>query len=199
MQDNEPRHMLGMAFWRGASARRLRLYGCGCCRVVWDTMTDSLSRQAIVTCELYADGVASESERKRARLHAHAARGRISPRYSPAYWLAQAAYAVTHGDAAVAADGVPDGLLPDSIKAHVVRDIFGNPFRPVTFDPDWRTSTAVALATQMYDSRDFSAMPILADALQDAACDSADILDHCRGPGPYVRGCWVVDLVLGKE
>jgi hypothetical protein len=51
----------------------------------------------------------------------------------------------------------------------------------------------------MYDSRDFGAMPILADALQDAGCDNEDILDHCRGPGPHVCGCWVVDLVLGKE
>jgi hypothetical protein len=81
----------------------------------------------------------------------------------------------------------------------IIRDIFGNPFRPVTFDPDWRTSTAVALAQQMYDSRDFSAMPILADALQDAGCENAEILNHCRGPGPHVRGCWVVDLVLGKQ
>ncbi|VTR97530.1 Uncharacterized protein OS=Sorangium cellulosum (strain So ce56) GN=sce5710 PE=4 SV=1 [Gemmata massiliana] len=80
-----------------------------------------------------------------------------------------------------------------------LRDIFGNPFRPVTFSPSWRTSTAVALAGQMYESRDFSAMPILADALQDAGGDSADVLDHCCGPGPHVRGCWVVDLVLGKE
>lgn len=81
----------------------------------------------------------------------------------------------------------------------LVRDIFGNPFRPVTFDPDWRTTTAVQLARGMYEGRDFAAMPILADALQDAGCDNADILDHCRGPGPHVRGCWVVDLVLEKE
>jgi hypothetical protein len=72
-------------------------------------------------------------------------------------------------------------------------------FRPVTFKPVWLTSTVVGLARQMYESRDFSPMPILADALQDAGCDSDDILDHCRGPGPHVRGCWVVDLVLGKE
>jgi hypothetical protein len=51
----------------------------------------------------------------------------------------------------------------------------------------------------VYESREFSAMPILADALQDAGCDCDDILSHCRGPGPHVRGCWVVDLVLGKE
>jgi hypothetical protein len=51
----------------------------------------------------------------------------------------------------------------------------------------------------MYESRDFGAMPILADALQDAGCEDAAILGHCRGAGPHVRGCWVVDLVLGKE
>jgi hypothetical protein len=66
-------------------------------------------------------------------------------------------------------------------------------------DTIWVTPTVVALASQMYESRDFTAMPILADALQDAGCDSTDILGHCRGPGPHARGCWVVDLVLGKE
>jgi hypothetical protein len=81
----------------------------------------------------------------------------------------------------------------------LVLEFFGNPFRPIVFSPEWRTDTALALARQMYESRDFGAMPILADALQDAGCDSADILDHCRGDGPHVRGCWVVDLVLGKE
>src|SRR5262245_37709031 len=81
----------------------------------------------------------------------------------------------------------------------VVREIVGNPFRPVAFAPAWRTDTTVALARTMYERREFSAMPILADALQDAGCDNDDILSHCRGPGPHVRGCWVVDLVLGKE
>jgi hypothetical protein len=82
----------------------------------------------------------------------------------------------------------------------------GNPFRPVTFSPNWRT--VVALARQIYEARDFSAMPILAEALQDAGCDNEDnplpprggnLLDHCRNPGSHVRGCRVVDLVLGKE
>ncbi|WP_232069915.1 hypothetical protein [Gemmata massiliana] len=80
-----------------------------------------------------------------------------------------------------------------------IRDIFENPFRPTVFSPEWHTDTVVALARQMYESRDFSAMPILADALQDAGCDNTDVLDHCRGPSPHVRGCWVVDLVLGKQ
>jgi hypothetical protein len=81
----------------------------------------------------------------------------------------------------------------------LIHEIVGNPFRPIAFDHTWRTDTAVALARLLYESRDFSAMPILADAFQDAGCDNDDILSHCRGPGPHVRGCWVVDLVLGKE
>jgi hypothetical protein len=67
------------------------------------------------------------------------------------------------------------------------------------FSPSWRTATAVALARHIDASSDFSAMPILADALQDAGCESADVLNHCRCPGPHVRGCWVVSLVLGKD
>jgi hypothetical protein len=78
--------------------------------------------------------------------------------------------------------------------------VFGPPGVPLPLvDPVWCTETVLSLAKQMYDSRDFGAMPILADALQDAGCDNEDILDHCRGPGPHVRGCWVVDLVLGKS
>jgi hypothetical protein len=82
----------------------------------------------------------------------------------------------------------------------LVYEVCGNPFRPATFSPTWRTSTAVALAKTMYESGDFGAMPILADALQDADCDSEDVLTHCRDAKQiHVRGCWVVDLVLGKE
>jgi hypothetical protein len=84
-------------------------------------------------------------------------------------------------------------------QCQIVRDIFGNPFHPITFDPSWLTSTVLALARQMYDSRDFSAMPILGDALMDAGCSNEPILEHCRGPGPHVRGCWVCDLCLNKS
>jgi hypothetical protein len=84
-------------------------------------------------------------------------------------------------------------------QAEFLRCIFGNPFCSVTFDPAWRTSTAVGIADAIYADRAFDRLPILADALQDAGCEDAAILDHCRGPGPHVRGCWVVDLVLGKE
>ena len=82
--------------------------------------------------------------------------------------------------------------------ADMARDIFGNPYRPVTFEPSWQTSTATAVARQMYDSREFSLMPILADALQDAGCECPEVLDHCRDPkGIHARGCWVADHVLG--
>ncbi|MFO0823654.1 MAG: hypothetical protein U0792_11150 [Gemmataceae bacterium] len=87
-----------------------------------------------------------------------------------------------------------------SAGAALLRDIFGNPFRPVSFDAEWRTSTAVLLAKQMYESRNFDAMPILADALEDAGCCNEHILNHCRDAnGVHVRGCWVIDLVLGKK
>ncbi|VTT96901.1 Uncharacterized protein (Fragment) OS=uncultured bacterium PE=4 SV=1 [Gemmataceae bacterium] len=83
--------------------------------------------------------------------------------------------------------------------ADLFREVFGNPFRPVAFSPDWRTDTAVSLATAAYESRDFSTLPILADALQEAGCDADDLLAHCRDPKrAHVRGCWAVDLVLGK-
>lgn len=79
-----------------------------------------------------------------------------------------------------------------------LREIFGNPFRPIDFAP-WRTDTAVSLARQMYESGEFSAMPILADALQDAGCNSDEVLNHCRDANAkHVRGCWVVDGMLGK-
>ena len=88
---------------------------------------------------------------------------------------------------------------PSAEMANRLRCIVGNPFCPETLDPAWLTSTVVALARGIYDDRAFDRLPILADALQDAGCDNDDILNHCRDAGPHVRGCWVVDLVLGKS
>ncbi|VTU00337.1 Uncharacterized protein (Fragment) OS=uncultured bacterium PE=4 SV=1 [Gemmataceae bacterium] len=71
---------------------------------------------------------------------------------------------------------------------------------PVPFEPVWRTSTVMALAAGIYEERAFERLPILADALQDAGCDADAILDHFREPtAAHVRGCWALDLVLGKE
>jgi hypothetical protein len=90
--------------------------------------------------------------------------------------------------------------------ADLLREIAGNPFRPVALDPAWRTPTVTALATAAYDERILPAgtlepdrLAILADAFEDAGCDNADILGHLRSPGPHVRGCFVVDLLLQKE
>jgi hypothetical protein len=86
-----------------------------------------------------------------------------------------------------------------AVQAALLRDLCGNPFFPVRVDPAWRTGTVAALAETLYDDRAFDRLPILADALEDAGCTDPAILDHCRGPGPHVRGCWVVDLILGKS
>ncbi|HEY7152572.1 MAG TPA: hypothetical protein VH575_01315 [Gemmataceae bacterium] len=84
----------------------------------------------------------------------------------------------------------------------MARDIFGNPFRPVTINSSWlawNDGTIPKLAQAIYDDRVFDHLPILADALGEAGCTNADILAHCRAGGEHVRGCWVVDLVLGKS
>lgn len=88
----------------------------------------------------------------------------------------------------------------DAAQAELVREVLGNVIRPAAFDPAWRTTEAVALARQMYQTQRFAAMPILADALQEAGCDSAAILNHCRDANRvHVRGCWVLDAVLGAR
>ncbi|TXT23690.1 MAG: hypothetical protein FD131_5181 [Rhodocyclaceae bacterium] len=83
-------------------------------------------------------------------------------------------------------------------QSDLVRDIFGNPFRPLTVNSAWLMPTVVSLATAIYDDRAFDRLPILADALEDAGCTNADILNHCRQPGDHVRGCWVLTMILDK-
>jgi hypothetical protein len=83
-----------------------------------------------------------------------------------------------------------------------LRDIIGDPARPVCINPywlSWDRGTAVNLAHAIYDERAFDRLPILADALEEAGCADQDILGHCRAQGEHVRGCWAVDLLLGKE
>jgi hypothetical protein len=86
--------------------------------------------------------------------------------------------------------------------ASVLRDLFGNPWHPVSLDPmlrRWNGGVAVTLAQEMYESCEFSRAPLLGDMLEDAGCTDPQVLEHLRGPGPHVRGCWVVDLLLGKS
>ena len=79
----------------------------------------------------------------------------------------------------------------------LLRDLFGNPFRPMEFSPGWRTETVLAIARGAYEERAFERLPILADALQEAGCESEELLAHCRAPVFHVLGCWALDLVLG--
>lgn len=179
------------------SHRKLRLVICSFCHLVWDKFTDERSRRAVIAAEVAADAPNPDEILRSVLDEATAA-------YEDVYYGHHAGddYMPAQAAAVIAAGGTVDAawLLPTGGRGFpLVHDIAGNPFRPVTLDPSWRTSTVVALAEQMYDSRDFSPMPILADALQDAGCENADVLDHCRGAGPHVRGCWVVDLILGKS
>jgi hypothetical protein len=108
----------------------------------------------------------------------------------------------TRFSAWAAAEPQPRAPLWGFLNTLRFRDVLAEVYGPrdgvVTLSPSWRTDTAVSLARTMYEERDFSAMPILADALQDAGCNNDAILDHCRDSKQvHVRGCWVVDLVLG--
>lgn len=92
------------------------------------------------------------------------------------------------------------GATERRAQADCIRDIFGVlSFRPVTSDLCWLTSTVELLASSIYQERAFDRLPILSDALIDAGCNNEDILSHCRSSGDHCRGCWVVDLVLGKK
>jgi hypothetical protein len=96
-------------------------------------------------------------------------------------------------------DPPPSVMLKEhQAQANLLREVLGNPLCPVTFDPGWRTSAAVGLALTIYEDRVFDRMPILGDALEDAGCDNLEFLDHCRGSATHVRGCWAIDLVLGR-
>jgi hypothetical protein len=83
-------------------------------------------------------------------------------------------------------------------QAALLREIVGNPFKPIFLNPSWLTRTVKQLASTIYETRAFERMPILGDALEEAGCTVAEVLEHCRGGGEHVRGCWVVDKVLGK-
>jgi hypothetical protein len=173
-------------------------YGRGRCRTLIDRCAAALD-----VCERFLEGEASVEERAAAIAEMEEFdRTNHGPFLSlplnAAVWCATAAFSgesVACYSLATNREGGAELSL-----AILLRDIFGNLFRPVSFSPDWRTGTAVSLARVMYESREFSAMPILADALQDAGCDNDDILSHCRDATQlHARGCWVVDLVLGKD
>jgi hypothetical protein len=148
--------------------------------------------------------------------------------FQPEWGVGTAALAVTMlvgtaaldpGDASLAAEAeaeraqekaLREGAAPAGAWAQqmallsaCVRDIIGNPFRPSPGLPPavlaWNDGTVRRLAAGIYEERGFDRLPILADALLDAGCDEGELIAHCRSEGPHVRGCWAVDLILGKE
>lgn len=197
---SDPAAMVGMmANW--TSERKLRLFSCGAVRQVWDWLVDERSRNAVEAAELYADGLLSHDQLERACRDAHQA-SQIAESL-PQTRLGVAAAAWTCDSPArvstLHACRISNHQSHLQHQANLLRCIFGNPFREAVFADSWRSERGVALASAIYTELAFDRMSILADALEEAGCDHADILSHCRGPGPHVRGCWVVDLVLGKS
>jgi hypothetical protein len=188
------------------TGRKLRLFAVACCRRI----SDGLSRaglQAVEIAEQLADGGATAAQL--AAVHQRLPSERAT--YPANGWdhVARAASAPNVFFAANATGtearfvAHPDRRSAEyAAHSHLICCIFGNPFRPPNLDPAWHywnDGVIRKLAQAIYDDRAFDRLPILADALEDAGCDDADILAHCRQPGEHVRGCWVVDLLLGKQ
>jgi hypothetical protein len=206
------------------SDRKFRLFAVATIRAVWEHVTDPRSQAAVEAAERYADDP-NPTILNAVRHAAVVASNDALELYDeavPASLVASATADATalalepvmnpeeHTSLPPAWCGVgyrvADSISHDSSGADLVEmhhrlfhDIIPNPFRPVQPDPAWLTSDVLALARGIYEERAFDRMPILADALQDAGCDNDDVLNHCRGSGPHVRGCWVVDLLLGKQ
>jgi hypothetical protein len=202
--------------------RKLRLFACALIRMfMWQFLTDERSRRVVEVSERYGDGMVTQEELVTARRAAQAASRSIEESQGGggqrASWAAGLAAMVAPAKGAEAAHiwaagaQFASGGLDATTKVRnrvdrrlcdVLRDLFGNPFRSAAVDPSWLTwngSTVVTLAQGIYNELAFDRLPVLADALEDAGCDNADILNHCRQPGEHVRGCWVVDLLTGRS
>jgi hypothetical protein len=178
--------------------RKFRLFSCACVRRVFDCLPDVRSRRAVEVLELHIDGLASWAEVEMSRRDANEVAVNAAACLASEDPIIVAWKAVAHRRA-----GNPinqeAGEREARAQCNLLRDIFGNPFRPVSVEPAWRTSDVMLLAKGIYDDRAFDRMPILADALQDAGCASDDVLTHLRDThATHVRGCWALDLVLGK-
>jgi hypothetical protein len=193
----EPHAMLEFLQKTGSpSDRKLRLFAVTCSRRMWDWI-DPLGRHAVEVAERFADGAAGPEEMRAGRLACQGAGGQASwyaAATNPAIAARNAARSAQSGAMARAAEA--DEL---AAQAHLLREIFGNPFRPLSFDPAWLTPGVVELAQAMYEGRAFQQMSDLAEALEQAGCSDAEMLKHCRETGPHVRGCWVVDGLLGRD
>jgi hypothetical protein len=209
-----------------ASRRKQMLYLIACCRRIWPLLADERSRRAIEFAEGYVEGKSNLREMKVVRKAAEQAARAAQKKFMQSVASQAAALAALCATGPVQDKAVQleaaDRLCAEcaanalvlqagseahrpaeiAVQCHWIRDIFANRFRPVTFDPawvQWNAGTVRKMAQAIYDDRAFDRLPILADALEDAGCDNRDVLDHCRAGGEHVRGCWVVDLLLGNE
>jgi hypothetical protein len=207
------------------SDRKLRLFAVACCRRPYYRVDDERHRRAIQFAERMADEAVSEGEWREVRqaalelwqaawadsLEAQQQAPRGTPEVEKlvhADMATAAGWAILEDawEAAYQATGVDWGEDYADEPAHqlvLLRDVFGPPlFRPVPIDPAWLGAdggAAPALARRIYNDRAFHDLPVLAGALERAGCADPDMLSHCRQPSEHVRGCWVVDLILGKS
>jgi len=202
-----------------AGERKRRLFLAALCRRYWHLLGDPRSRQAVEASEAYADGLIGAAELDSAL----AAAGPSEDRSYTANWArwlggdmhtayhraiaAQAAWSASRGYI-YAGESFQHAVASERERqqfnlAHcqLLREVFGNPFRPGRIDAAWREwngGAVLSLARSSYEEARFDALPILADALEEAGCTDRALLRHCRQQGQHVRGCWVVDLVLDK-
>jgi hypothetical protein len=199
-----------------SSARKVRLFACACCRRVWDVLEEH-SRSAVEAGERAADGLLRVKQlwpffkTCDAAVRRRLERGRVT--YDPARFAAWPSPWVQAGNACSDAacllawsSAVPENHRTAVVEAEyraqcdVLHDLLGNPFRRPEAPRPWRPAgAAVRLAETVYDERAFADLPVLADALEDEGCPDADLLRHLREPGQHYRGCWALDLVLGKS
>jgi hypothetical protein len=186
-----------------ASDRKLRLFACACCRASSDVFEQDEVWRAVYMAERYADGLATRAQLQAARRRAAGDLARSLCYLSawPAAWRAAVLIANLAARRGLREDKHSFGTFLRRYKAALrkgfarqcplLRDIFGKPFRPASLDPAWRTPTVRKLAEAIYADRAFNRLPILADALEEAGCDDAEVLAHCRSGGEHVRGCWL--------
>jgi hypothetical protein len=177
-----------LEFLRGkASERKLRLFVVAFCRTRWNDLSPLVeARQAVVVAERWADEQASNDEIETAsRLVVAAMPFAVRGLLTDAWVAAEIA---TH-----------TGQGERQRQAELLREILGNPFHPMGLNTAWVTPTITGLAQSIYRQHAFDRLPILANTLEEAGCSKQDILNHCRQPGVHARGCWALDLILGKS
>jgi len=209
---------LGSDLVKRGSDRKLRLFGVACCHLFDSVLATEWMQEGVRSAEAFVDGRATRAEVLGALrvvqtesqgnwdCCVQAVCGALRNGFVAAHAALGAVEVIIEVEGTTSREfhqfgaGFRAGSDPVADTVAFLRDIFGNPFRPMAFDPEWRSDTAIQLAKHIYEDRDFAQMPILADALQDAGCDNDAILTHCRDAnGVHVRGCWVLEEVLGKK